>query len=281
MTDCYAAGGSSEFKFNVYQKIESYRWAEYNEYGERLLEETGPIYGAGFTFSGKIPPKIKTAVHLMLKGKLEIFGGTVDYDGQTWGGDPVTSDVDYFGYRPELTVGPGFTIPRNSNISDGLFVQFGPFAGLGVKHWDRDINDTTYQESDDLYPTYVHGYTETWTCIYAPLGIRGDMVFPRHGIKGFIEFVAKIPLDNENTSDDVVEGEHVTIKPGEEVSYYFETGVAWQKSRFPGIRASFFYETLRFSQSDPVKVRMWDRYRYLSQPRSEADMYGLHIGVVF
>jgi hypothetical protein len=234
----------------LYLAVESYTWKEFKDNGSLLLKESGPLAGVGFTYHHEFPD------HLTLRPTAEIFGGTVDYDGQTQTGIAAKTDVDYFGLKLDGDIGRKFIISKQ------WFVE--PFGGLGLRLWIRDINDGVAANG-----TATYGYDEVWLTWNARLGLRGGVDISQ-GSRLFAEVGVKLPLYNENTAD---LGLDVTMHPGKETSYFAEMG-----AQLSGFRGILFYEGLRFSKSDEVAIA----YGYtVWQPKSEADIYGLKLGVVF
>lgn len=233
---------------DVYLKVESFAWKEYNDSGSQLLKESGPIYGLGTLIKSDITKS------LTLKGKGELFGGSVDYKGQTQAGKPVETDTNYFGFKVEGDLGWKFMLVEKISLE--------PFAGLGYRWWIRDIQSTGS----------AIGYEEKWWSFYARLGIHSDLIFYKQ-LKVFAETGVKLPIHNENEIDWSVFGlPTVTVEPGNKASVFAELGLMWTM-----LKASIFYEGMRFSKSDPVTVsgvRVW-------QPRSKADIFGINVGVVF
>ena len=162
-------------EYDVYAKIESFTWKEFDG-GSQLLKESGPIYGIGLSVKGDI---FKS---LTLKTRGELFMGSVDYDGQTQAGTPVETDTDYKGLKIEVDGGRKIIEKEESS--------FEPFVGLGVRRWTRDIQSTGS----------AIGYEETWKSLYARLGIRGDHTNPNKLIV-FAEAAVKLPIYNENEID--------------------------------------------------------------------------------
>ena len=69
---------------------------EYEDGGSELLKESGPIYGLGAS------TKLDIIKSLTLKFKSELFGGSIEYDGQTWAGlkwKKLKSSLFYEGMR--------------------------------------------------------------------------------------------------------------------------------------------------------------------------------------
>ncbi len=233
---------------DIYLKTESFTWKEYDNSGSQLLKESGLISAMGASVRSDITEL------LVLRGRGELFGGTVDYDGQTQTGTPVKTDTNYAGFKIEGNLGWKFMVAEKSSLE--------PFAGLGYRWWQRDIQDTLY----------AAGYEETWWSFYARLGIHGDHTFSEQ-LKAFAETGVKLPVSNRNKVDLSVIGlSTVTVEPANKASVFAEAGLKW--TRF---KASLFYEGMRFSKSDPVTVndvQVW-------QPESKADMFGINVGMDF
>jgi hypothetical protein len=236
---------ASEYDF--YFLVESFTWEEFSG-SSRLLEESGPLYGIGFTAKDD-----EIYEPLTLKFKGEGFFGSVDYDGQTQGGTPVTTDTDYVGFKAEIDGGWKFPIGEAGS-------SFEPFAGLGGRWWKRDIQSTSS----------AIGLEEDWSSYYGRLGIRGENISPNQLII-FIEVAAILPFKNENEVDFSSIGiGQVTVEPENETSLWAEAGIKFKK-----LRVSVFYEGLRFAESDKVGPFL------VFQPESKADIYGANIGYVF
>lgn len=234
-------------EFNVYGKVQSFTWKEYNDNGSTLLKETGPIYRGGASY--KFYPYRK----LSSRTKAELFGGVVDYDGHRLDGVPVKTDTNYFGARIEQDLGWKFTVSEKSAVE--------PFVGIGYEGWLRNLKST-----DEAI-----GLTEKWKSLYGRLGI-GIEYLPNKNVKVFTGCGLKYPFTTSNYID--VLG--VTVKPNGKVSGFAEVGIEYGL-----IRISGFYEGMRFSKSPVVSfdtdigvVDVW-------QPKSKADMYGLTVGLVF
>jgi len=235
---------------NLYFVVESFTWKEFLG-NETLLKESGPLYGFGF--SGKVGGNISQP--LAFHYKVEGFIGYINYDGQTQTGIPITSDTRYFGFKTEL--GGGWNI-----FAGESGFSFEPFAGLGHRWWLRDITDSSNGIGS--------GYEEVWRSYYSRVGIRGEKESSDR-FKIFIEAAAIIPFYTENRvylND--FSFEDVKVEPGNEMSFWAETGLKFKK-----FRLSLFYEGLRFSESDKVgSLRLF-------QPKSEADIYGANVCFTF
>lgn len=229
-------------EYSIYGEVQNFVWKEYKDDGSKLLEESGPIYGIVAT--GKFRPYR----NLTLKTKGEVFAGSIDYDGQTQGGTPVSTDTNYVGFKVEQDVGWKFLAAEKTTIE--------PFAGVGYRLWYRDLESTSS----------AIGYTEKWQSFYGRLGVGAGYI-PYKRIKIFAEGGVKYPFYNRNKVD--LFG--VTLEPGKKASSFAEAGLEY--CRYYLLRVSAFYEGMRFSKSPVVNN--------LYQPESKADIFGVSLGVVF
>lgn len=227
----------------VYLKVENFLWKEYRDSGAQILEESGPLLGLGL--SGKWDVDQSMGARCLA----EIFGGSVNYDGQTQGGTPAKTDTDYLGVKVEGDVGPKFMVAGQAS--------FEPFVGIGYKWWKRSIKSTAAATGGD----------EIWSSIYARLGGRVELPFSEK-MQVFAEAGMIMPVYNKNKVDLL----DVTLEPGNAVSAFGEVGLKWLQ-----LKASVFYEGMRFDKSDLVTksgVIIW-------QPESKADIYGVKLGMAF
>lgn len=262
------ASASRLEEFVLYPFVEYFNWKEFGSQGDRLLEESGPLFGVGTLLRVDLRDEM-----LMLQAKGELFGGNVDYDGQTQYNPidpavseiPVNTDVDYFGTKLEGDL--GLRLGRGKGNVE-------PFIGLGYRYWVRDLNDSVATDRNgDLVG--VGGYTERWQSLYTRWGLRGAYAFDDN-FKLFAEVGGKYPIYNENSVDYFAD-EDVTIKPGKQFSPFAEAGF-----RIDRFRASIFYEGFRFSSS-PLVFAGFDGSDpvYLSQPKSESEIIGITLGWCF
>ena len=72
--------------------VQDFKWAEYGDRGNRVLEETGNLFGVFCDVESR-----ERQIGWRCGG--HFFFGQVDYDGQTWTNVPVTTDVLYIGSK--------------------------------------------------------------------------------------------------------------------------------------------------------------------------------------
>ncbi|MFH1076843.1 MAG: hypothetical protein V1753_08425 [Pseudomonadota bacterium] len=233
----------SSNEFCSYLRLENFNWKELDDDGVELLEESGQILGVG------ADAWLDITEQFIIKLNVGLFGGDIDYDGQTQGGTPVKSNTEYVGMKMECDAGVRWT---SAPLEQGFLM---PFLGIGYRRWDRTINSTDF----------AVGYTETWTTLYGRLGIHGD--YPLTGQTRILgEIGVKPSLLTEN--DVNIFGYGVTLKPGNETSLFGEIGIQW-----PRIKTTLTYEGMKFSKSD-VEDGAY-------QPESQADIIGVEVGIVF
>lgn len=259
-------GGVEEW--SLYPSFQYFTWEEFLGSGARILKEDGLLVGTGGTVRIDLYDK-----KLMLKVKGELFGGDVDYSGQTQVNNdpalnerPVQTDVVYFGARTETDVGWRFPVDR-------LAIE--PFAGLGYRWWLRSIQDSTSLDANGV-PFAVGGYAEFWQSFYGRLGAR--LNYRAGGDFGiFAEGGGKYPFYNANVADFPGTGK-VTINPGRQWSAFAEVGATYKR-----FRPSIYYEGFRFSPSDVVAAysSMENRVIGLYQPRSSSDIFGVSLSWIF
>ncbi|KAF0220347.1 MAG: hypothetical protein FD174_1248 [Geobacteraceae bacterium] len=249
----------------VYPTFQYFTWEEFKDDGSRILKESGPLFGAGA--AGRVDLYEKT---LMLKFKGELFGGQVDYDGQTQQDPdptvselPVKTDAWYFGAKAEADLGWRFLVEK---------VSIEPFAGLGYRWWLRDIQGSTALDNTPQQNlVQVGGAKEIWQTLYTRFGARVDYLISDDW-KVFWEAGAKYPVLNRNTAEVSGSGD-VTVRPELEWSAFAEAGFKYKQ-----FRPSFFYEGFRFSRSPSVPI---GGGAAVFQPKSESDIFGVSLGWAF
>ena len=133
-------------------------------FGEELgdevtMQEDGLFYGVSgaYTFRGWLPSSdaelAAGARGLTLRGEGRFAVGTVDYDGKTWGGEPLTiSDIDdrTMEFRPLIGFGSA------DADSESLL-----YTGFGYRYLNDDLSDAP------------GGYERESNYYYIPIGITG------------------------------------------------------------------------------------------------------------
>ena len=258
--DAIAAEHGGVREFSVYHSIESFTWREYSG-GSKLLEEEGAIFGVGAAVT--YDPLKTAAGFLTIRGRGELFGGDVDYDGQTQPPNslPVKTDVVYFGTTEELST--GWSFPVGSALVE-------PFAGIGHRWWLRDLQDSTARNTSGA-SVAVQGYTEQWQTIYSKFGMDVDYRINDQW-QLFGELGGKYPFYNTNQVD-VTGAGTLTIRPVGRWSLFGELGARYRK-----FRMAFFYDSYRTDRSPAVPV---SSSLSILQPESREDIVGARFSWCF
>jgi len=215
-------------RFNISLGAQYFEWAEFDG-SSQLLKETGPRYILSTGFDNYN----RTSTGRLNGIEAAYYFGDVDYDGGTWGGEPVTSEVQYNGWAIDGMLGHRWANRFNRNSWDALI-------GVRYEDWDRDIQDS--QLSDG---TPVFGYEENWKVFYLKLGAgwnhRGRTTF--HHLRGGINQ----PLWTEETIDFF--GSKVELSPGKEVGWFIEYELDFLKKRNAKHGLKLVFEERNFSDS--------------------------------
>ncbi|MCM2358900.1 MAG: autotransporter outer membrane beta-barrel domain-containing protein [Geobacteraceae bacterium] len=246
----------------LYPSLQYFTWKEFSG-NRRLVMEEGPLYAVGGGVRFDLYRK-----SLLVNVKGEIFGGEVGYRGQTQNLDnaaqharPLKTDVTYFGTKLEGDV--GWRLPLGSGSIE-------PFAGIGYRWWQRDLANSTALDTDgNAFP--VGGFTEVWHTLYSRLGLHGNLAVGSD-LTLFAEGGGRYPFLNRNVADFPGAGT-VTIKPEPRWSLFAELG-----ARYGKFRPALFYEGFRFGQSQAVPI---GGNRFLLQPESDSDIFGVNFGWAF
>ena len=116
---------------------------DYNEPG--LMDETGWLHGAFVDLTYHTPG------NWMLRGELELLGGTLNYDGQYQDGTKITRDTDDTLFGARLLLG------RDYALNDATALT--AFTGVGLRAWDDTIKGSG-------------GYERNIRQVYLPLGLE-------------------------------------------------------------------------------------------------------------
>lgn len=252
-------GGVAELY--LYPYIQYFHWTEESA-SRKLLTESGPIYGIG-TAVGLNLLQTDTAGSLFMKAKGELFGGVIDYDGETQPPSslPVKTDVTYLGGKGEVNLGWSFPAGR-------FAIQ--PFSGIGYRIWLRDLHDSSTTGPDGT-PLQVSGYTESWETAYAKLGINLSRTLANNW-RLFLEGGVSYPFYNTNSVDIVGNGT-ATVRPAGRWSAFGEAGIRTGK-----VRTAIYYQGYRTDQSPAVRI---SQSIAILQPRSTEDVVGVSVGYCF
>ncbi len=234
----------------LYVKAEQFVWKEF-EGGTRLLKESGPRFGLGIF-------RHYEKNRLTFRPMAEVYGGRVDYDGQTQAGVPVAVDTNYVGGKIGLDAG-GVVTPDSA-------IRLEPFAGVRGEYWERDIESAVN----------AAGYRERWESATLRAGLRGESGPGSRRARLFGEAALQWPFWAANRADFPGVGE-VKVRPEGLLGWSAEGGV-----KAGPVRVALFYEKVRFSKSEPVAVPLGGGAALLLlQPDSDYYVYGVSAGWLF
>ncbi len=258
-----AVGAAGVDELSVSPTFSYFTWKENGSAGERLVKESGPLYGVAGGLKSTLF-RGASGESLTLMGRGDLYGGVVQYDGHTqpgFGYLPVSTDVDYFGLR--LGSDACFGLPVGGST-------LGPFAGLDYRFWQRSLNATTTLDAQ-RQTVQVGGTTEYWQEISTRLGIRWDNIPLAREWRLFAGGGAQYPLYTSNTFDTAEDGA-VTVEPKGEWSPFAEAGLRYRR-----LRVAVTYEEQRFGRSSAVSKTNF----IYSQPASTSEYLGFSVGYCF
>jgi hypothetical protein len=255
-----AAGFGGIRELFIGPSIAYFHWQE-SIAGQKIVTEQGPMYGVDGTIVFDLL-KTERAGTLTLKNKAGLFGGLVYYDGQTQAPSnlPVKTDVIYVGIKDEITV--GWAIPLGDS-------RLEPFAGLGYRWWQRDLQDSTANNGTSTVK--VSGSTEEWESAYTKVGAALSVPLTKDW-RFFVEGGGKYPFYNRSTSDIAGIGS-TTVRPEPSWSAFAEIG-----ARSRTLRPAVFYEGYRTGQSPVVRISSTTG---IVQPKSDEDVVGVSFSYCF
>jgi len=227
----------------------SHGWTE--EFGgSELLEESGSL--------GSIVAFGYRRENGAMQGSIEVYGGEVDYDGQTQGGAPLRTSVDYVGFRTELNLAIGGDRALGGLGPDpGADSTLTPYVGLGLDVWSRDLRGPG-------------GYVEEWLSLYAHVGVDvGKRLAGGSGL--YASGSVGYSLINAEQADLSAYGfGEVDLDPGP--GPVLQARAGWTKG---ALFAGLFARLREFAESDP------DNSGFFLQPESHQQVVGLELGLAF
>lgn len=240
--------GAAAAETELHVGIERFEWVESAPGGARLLEESGPRYALGASWTQDVSEGYGFGL------RSGAFFGSVGYEGQTFGGTPVSTDTVYLG--GSLEVRAFYRLPRDGWRAD-------LFAALGYRLWARDLESTQA----------ALGYVELWRVPYTGLGISAESGSGLYG-----EAMAGAPFSARNKaylSDAGFDGD-VTLKPEGRLMLSLEAGY-----RRGNLALAAFYRRVEFDASDPETASFGGAPVQVFQPESREEVYGLRVGYRF
>ncbi|MCO5045520.1 MAG: hypothetical protein M9935_09650 [Kiritimatiellae bacterium] len=242
------AHSASAHDFEFYGRVEQFTWEEFVE-GERILEEDGLRYNLGTRAT------IEDFHYWRLGLRAEGMLGSVDYEGHTVGGNPQSSNTDYFGIQCDLFAS---LLPRDPT---GLNAH--PIIGVGGRYWIRRISKGSASDG---------GYDEAWLAVYGQLGVELQWAATPN-TRLFARMLNRPALyNNTQYSLELEDEKNFSLKPGRTTTWELEAGIAYRD-----IQLSVLYETLAFGRSSSHTVPPHEVF----QPESEGSILGLQLALLW
>jgi hypothetical protein len=229
------------------------------------LDETGTRY----VVNGFLGNTLRTKSKFIYRAEAKLYFGTVDYDGQTQDGVPVTSETNYTGLMMEGEAGY-----RAGNASGTLAWDI--VGRGGFDNWIRDIDNST-----DVTGRSVSGTTEQYTIMNLRVGTGPYWqvgVWQARFLGGF-----KLPiLTNEYIrKEDSGFDDDVTLEPKGRISTFFNFYNYFRITEKLLLTFEVFYDSYRFDASNREVVSDGGQDILVWQPKSTQDNYGVQGGVSF
>ncbi|MCW8918202.1 MAG: hypothetical protein OQL08_05255 [Gammaproteobacteria bacterium] len=235
-------------EIQVSYAVERFLWEEFDNSGHKLLDESG--------FRHRVALHGKSAFNSKWQGDVTagFAFGSVDYEGQTQSGVPVSTDTDYRGYGLEAGIGyfPG-QLPSAGMAGAALRLA------LGLDGWERSLQG-------------AGGYNEEYRVTYGRLA--GVYLVP---VAWRLELGVKLPLAVAERVDLSAYGytDEVNLSPKGRPSLY----LTWHYQISDRLTFSLDYDGYLFDKSDDDVVynEIDGNYYAIHQPRSEMQTLGLAI----
>lgn len=233
--------------------VQQYDWKEFSTNGGPLDKESGPMFtvGAGVSDFRRVDsgPIFRTGGRLYL--------GTLDYDGQTQAGIPLTTKSNYSGLQFEVLGGYRF-----ARWLRGIDL----FGGGGWEYWNRSLQNTLAADGSPAY-----GYREQYYILYTRFGAGYFQEFGSWSYR--IKAGGKYPL---YTFEHANLGDGLNLAPGRDLSGFARVSFEFGPSTQSHFGLILSYDTYRFSQSSPKLLTNGGvPVGYFVQPESHRDIYGI------
>jgi len=118
--------------FHAFGLVENFTWKEFDDSGSELLKENGLLFGVGI--KGELQTSDGQAQIDLLA---TVYGGNIDYNGQTMAGVPVKATTGYFGMKAEGM----FSYRADIRPDNEGELTLKPGIGLGLRTWKRSLDN--------------------------------------------------------------------------------------------------------------------------------------------
>jgi len=239
---------------SIFAGVQSFRWQEFLD-GARVVKETGPMLSLG----ASVDNLGRAGKGLLFSVEGAIYGGTVDYDGQTQDGVDAQTDAEYSGaYLDGLLGYRVFSIEKRYDID--------VLGGLGLDSWDRDIAGGT-----DALGRQVRGIAEDYQVVSGRVGLGLQSRWARW--TGYLQLGLKRPL---RTQEEITRL-GVTLEPKSAPSVFGSLSLDRLSSGRRTFGLVLYYESYRFDESPPEPGSLGGSPVLVFQPESKMDVVGLRL----
>jgi hypothetical protein len=156
-----ASAQATNVNITPYLGVQNFRWIESEDYGERIVEESGFLNTVQLQSQLLLTPQKKVLFEVDIRYS---FGKT-NYDGYLLLNDgnqtPFKTNTGYSGIEASVLVGYAVT------LSNG--VRLYPLAGTGLEFWQRHLDKGGSM-----------GYTENFRVFHANVGLRAEYSPSKH-----------------------------------------------------------------------------------------------------
>ncbi len=223
-----------------------------------LMKEEGTLYG------GRVRWHSVNEQGFSLELQTTLLGGELDYDGYTWGGEPVQTDTDDVVWQGAVLAGYAFA-------SRDLIA----YSGLGGRYWRQELKG-------------VGGYEREIEWLYVPLGLdwQGSFVNNRWSwsaraegrwlitgeVTSHLSDVSRAFSDVENDVDD---------------GYGYELSLSLRYRLEPSsvveaLVITPYYQYWDVDRSDLQPLRAWGvPVAEVYEPDNETEILGIRLGLSF
>jgi len=242
-----AAPAALAAEFRAYPFVHYFDYTEYADDGTFLDGETGPLLGFGMSLASTSGPH-------GLRGKFELAGGTVDYDGQTQTGVPHKTDTDTLLFRLGLDY-EFAVLPERVKL----------IGGADYVAWDRDIQPAY----NPLVGGMVGGLLEEYRWWELRMGIDA-VLYARNRHQWSARAEALYIEDPEMT---VVDFGDLKLDLGSETGFRLTGRYLHQSPDDWSVGAEVYWEEWEFGRSDDVVYGPF----IVHEPRSETRHRGIRL----
>ncbi|KIX13467.1 hypothetical protein [Dethiosulfatarculus sandiegensis] len=227
------------------------------KYTESGIEEKGFLNGLYLNATWHTP-----TYGMMLKLEGEVGVGTIDYDGETWGGTPVSSSGD------NQLLNLRFALGKDLDISPTAAIT--PYLGLALRYWN-DKQDGS------------GGYERETTYYYLPIGIELN-IKPQDNMR--LTFTAEYDffLSGKNKShlSDVSPGfNDVDLDQNSGMGFRLAARLVWDMQTI-AFTAEPFFRYWDIDESDRALLTFWGQpVSNVVEPDNDTKIFGLRLGVLF